>query len=198
VSKSKKEAAAAGRKPSYRVALALHDDVSSIAKMAESLDRLARLEVSRLSLPENHLHVKLLGFPSGKQGVRTDALLAAYKTACQAAWLVQWYGPEHHAGIDFTDFDTVREAALRHAVERHDDALVFVGLKATHEGVREAVEAARAGKGTFTAPGLFCANVVAFTAVEEREIEDLGEIKKGTMRVALLDKLKAAMGGGKP
>lgn len=198
MSKSKKEAAAAGRKPSYRLALVLHDDVSSIAKMAESLDRLARLDVFRLSLPENHLHVKLLGFPSGKQGVKSDVLLAAYKTACQAAWLIQWYGPEHHAGIDFGSFDTVREAALRHAVERHDDALVFVGPKAKHEGVQKAVEEMRAGKATFTASGVFGANVTCFYAMEEREIEDLGEIKKGTVRSALVEKLKQAMGEGNP
>lgn len=198
MSKSKKEASAAGRKPSYRVALALHDDVSSIVKMAESLDRLARLDVFRLSLPENRLHVKLLGFPSGKQGVKSDALLAAYRTACQAAWLVQWYGPEHHSGIDFSDYEIVREAAIRHAVERHDDCLVFVGPKATHSGLQKAVSEVRAGVGSARQPGLFAANVTCFYAMEDREIEDLGEIKKGTVRVALLDKLRAAMEGSKP
>lgn len=198
MSKSKKEAAAAGRKPSYRVALALHDDVSSIAKMAESLDRLARLDVFRLSLPENHLHVKILAFPSGKQGVDSQALLAAYKTACQTAWFIQWYGPEHHAGIDFGNYDIVHEAALRHVVERYDDALIFVGPKATHDGVQKAITELRGGVGSTKSPGVFGANVPCFYAVEDREVEDLGEMKKTTMRVALLDKLRAAMEGGKP
>lgn len=195
MSKSKREVAASGRKPSFRVALALHDDVSSIAKMTESLDRLARLDVFKLSLPENFLHVKLLAFPSGAQAVKSDALLAAYKTTCQAAWLIQWYGPEWHAGIDFTDYDIVRETALKHAVERHDDCLVFVGPKATHERLQDAVTASREGKATFKAPGLFCATLPAFYAMEEREIEDHGEMKKATMRVALVGKLKDAMGG---
>ena len=194
MSKSKREAASAGRKPSFRVALVAHDDVSGIPKMTEALDRLARLNVAGLHLPENFLHVKLLGFPSGVQGVASSALLAAYKTAVPALWLVQWYGKEWHPDIDFGSFDVVRETALRHAVERHDDCLIFLGVKATHERLQDAVQASREGKATFKAPGLFCATLPAFYTMEDREVEDLGEMKKATLRVALVDKLKDAMG----